>query len=218
MALKIKKQIKQSDGTILEIEGTEAEVEAFERKNEKKQQSEQAKKERKLLLESKKTIEKMTKKELTDLIQKMLAAAPSRVEHHWHYDNGYWWRPWWNNGIWTYQYTLTNPTYVGHSQWATNTSGNSIMGSSVNSSIITCNSAADFSKTTGIKPAAIATTLTAAALNDGSVGNKITCGTITSTSATGSAMGVSTNGITLGNFAGQSSNMTSGIINMNIKS
>ena len=71
--LRIRKEIKNQDGTITEVEGTEAEVEAYERKQEKKRQSETVKKERKLLLDSAKALGKMTKKDLLELIQKALA-------------------------------------------------------------------------------------------------------------------------------------------------
>lgn len=45
MALKIKKQIKNPDGTFTELEGTEAEIEAYEKKQRKKNESVQKKRE-----------------------------------------------------------------------------------------------------------------------------------------------------------------------------
>lgn len=188
MALNIKKQIKNSDGTITEIQGTEAEIEAYEKKSEKKQQSENAKKERKLLLESQKTIEKMTKKDLMELIQKMLAAAPTRDIHHWHYDNGYWWRPWWQNGIWTYQYSTNNPVY----SYTTNTAYSTTAAQS--SGVMSCNSVADFSKTTGIKQSTIATNLLASSQGAGLTNTGLaTTGMISSNAlnTVGSSMGSS---------------------------
>ncbi len=130
--LKVKKQIKQLDGTVIEIEGTEAEVEAYEKKVGKKQQSEQAKKERKLLLESQKTIDKMSKKELIELIQAELAKQASRVEHHWYHHDGWWWKPHWDFNRWTYIYTQQNPNAGGI--YITDT----------------CDSIIDLTKTTGI--------------------------------------------------------------------
>jgi len=210
MALNIKKQIKNSDGTITEIQGTEAEIEAYEKKNEKKQQSEQAKKERKLLLESQKTIEKMTKKDLMELIQKMLAAAPTRDIHHWHYDNGYWWRPWWQNGIWTYQYSTNNPVVP---MYSTNVAYSSTAAQA--SDIRTCDSVADFSKTTGINQSTIATNLLA------SGAGLTTTGTISGNMLTTNAINVGAVGYGMSSGCSSGaieSSMTSGIINANFKS
>jgi len=200
MALKVKKSIKQQDGTVVEVEGTEAEVEAFEKKNEKKQQSENAKKERRLLLESQKTIDKMTKKDLMELIQKMLAAAPTRDIHHWHYDNGYWWRPWWQNGIWTYQYSTNNPVY----SFTTNTAYSSTAAQA--SDIKTCNSVADFSKTTGINQSTIATNLLASSHGAGLT----TTGTISGNMLTTNAVNVGAVGY------GMSSGCSSGALESSI--
>ncbi len=156
--LKIKKQIRQPDGSTVEIEGTEAEVEAYERKLEKKQQSEQAKKERRLLLEFQKTLDKLTRKEPLELIQEALAKQQgAQVVHHWHYDNGYWWRPWWNDGVWRWQYTPNNP-YI----WTLNSNANSPIVGQDQSSIpmnanaegrwLTCSSVDELSQGIGVQP------------------------------------------------------------------
>jgi hypothetical protein len=127
MTLKIKKQIKNSDGTVTEIEGTEAEVEAFLRKQEKKKESIDNR--RKDLILGKKmsaadlkqmiaeeiTSRLMTAEQLKRTIQDEIAKAPAKsVEHHWHQTNGWWWRPYWDFAAplptWKYTYTQQDPS------------------------------------------------------------------------------------------------------------
>jgi hypothetical protein len=127
--LKIKKQYKQADGTLIEVEGDEAEIEAFEKKQRKQKAQIESESRKKTILYG---------KELEDLIRRIAAEeaakATPKVEHHWHYDwrpwNGYYWRPLWDGVSWTYQYsTAANPG-----------DGNYTV----------CNSAADLSSAIGI--------------------------------------------------------------------
>lgn len=87
MAIKIKKQYKQADGTLIEVEGTEAEVEAFEKKQRKqKQQIEETEKKRTILYG----------KDL-DLLRKIIAeelAKQPKYNYHYHYPPPYY-RPYW---------------------------------------------------------------------------------------------------------------------------
>jgi hypothetical protein len=110
MALKVKKQYKNQDGTITEVEGTEAEIESFEKKRDKKNESAQKKKE---ILHGKKAknvdMEEL-KRFLSEEVQKLAAI---REVHHWYFNNGWWWRPWYYNGSVTYLYSQTQPT-VGY--------------------------------------------------------------------------------------------------------
>jgi hypothetical protein len=106
MALKIKKQYKNADGTITEVEGTEAEVESFEKKNNKKNESAQKKKE---ILHGKKAKNVDMEELKRFLIEEVQKLAAIREVHHWYYNNGWWWRPWWFNGAWTYIYSQTQP-------------------------------------------------------------------------------------------------------------
>lgn len=70
MAIRIKKQYKQSDGTLIEVEGSEAEIESFEKKQHKqKSQIEQAEKKKTILYG--KDLEN-----LRELIQDELAKNP----------------------------------------------------------------------------------------------------------------------------------------------
>lgn len=110
--LRIKKQIKQPDGTILEIEGTEAEIEAYEKKQNKKNESAQKKKEILHGKKAKKLDMEELKRFLSEEIQKLAAI---REVHHWYFNNGWWWRPWYFNGQTTYIYSQTQPAsgYVG---------------------------------------------------------------------------------------------------------
>lgn len=208
--LKVKKQIKQQDGTVVEVEGTEAEVEAFERKHEKKQQSEQSKKERKLLLDSKRTLDKLTKKELLELLelleQALAKQAQPTVVHHWYHSNGWWWRPWWQDGIWTYQYTQTDPNWV-----LTNTNGtgwmNSNAGVNLNAnssqSFFTCNSVEELAQHTGVGMIQVYSSLVSnigdqpsAACGQNFTGLKLTADSIQTTDYSQAGDGI--NGIKLG--------------------
>ena len=112
MALKIKKQIKNTDGTITEVEGTEAEVEAFLKKQNKRNEDVEQKK-RNLILG----------KEALAEVQKMIDAAIIRhnllqnhngnavIHQHWYHNNGYWWQPRWTGNRYDYVYTMQNPTF-----------------------------------------------------------------------------------------------------------
>ena len=148
MALKIKKQIKNSDGTITELEGTEAEVEAFLRKQEKKKESIENRK--KDLILGKSATEQIRK-----LIQEEIAKIPpARDIHHWHYDNGYWWRPLWANGVWTYQYTQANPNTWYSTAGLGDTYGGVLTCANISSQeadkgILTCNSALELGNILG---------------------------------------------------------------------
>jgi hypothetical protein len=109
MALQIRKTYKDpTGGTETYVEGTEAEVEAYEKKQEKKRitQEQTAKKKRVLLGKG------MVEADLRRIIREEIAAAPPKtVEHHWYNYNGWWWRPYVVGplGSWTYQYTNTDP-------------------------------------------------------------------------------------------------------------
>lgn len=73
MALKIKKNIKQQDGTIIELEGTEAEIEAWEKKQAKRQKSENIKQEKTILYG------KDLLKNIRKIIVKEIAKRPSQI-------------------------------------------------------------------------------------------------------------------------------------------
>jgi hypothetical protein len=196
MALKIKKQIKNSDGTITELEGTEAEVEAFLKKQNKKDESTQTKKKNLIL-----------GKEMAAVIQDMIDAAitkhalhnhlnlqPKEV-HHWHFNNGYWWRPAWVGGVFTYQTSNVDPNVYG-------TTG-----------ITLCNNVSELSSKIGVPQSEIpvnalsVSTTAAASSNMLSSNNNIKFGTV--------QMGkVDPANYTMDSLPG----VTSGFINMNIKS
>jgi hypothetical protein len=151
MALKIKKSYKQSDGTILEVEGTEAEIEVFEKKQDKRRQTENKSKERKLLLDGRKTLDKMTKAELLKLVEEAIQkkiSAPERHIHHWYYTGGWWWRPWYGDNGWSYQYCNSNPYLTGVAGDINFSSGNYVSNSS--NSFYTCNSVNELSDKTGM--------------------------------------------------------------------
>lgn len=122
MALRVKKQIKNPDGTITEIEGTEAEVEAFLRKHDKMKEAPVAKPKRDLILgkDAEDRIRQligeelgkrlMTHEQLADFIRRTApATGQTHHYHHWYHDNGWWWRPYWTGLAWTYQYTNSDP-------------------------------------------------------------------------------------------------------------
>lgn len=72
MALKIKKVILNDKGQVVEeLEGTEAEIEAYERKQSKKNETVGRKKE-------------LLKDEIRRMIKEEIAASPPKVEHHFH--------------------------------------------------------------------------------------------------------------------------------------
>ena len=206
MALKIKKQIKNSDGTITELEGTEAEVEAFLKKQSKKDES---------LVQKKKNL--ILGKEMRAAIQEMIDAAfanesantykraPQIIEHHWHHYNGWWWKPQWYNGNYTFVATQRDPNLYS-------TTG-------AMSGYITCNTVNDLSSKIGMSANDISSNIGAP------VGQ-----TITTTDASSAWYGVKTNGI-VGTTGGVVSthaatgagstvpgNISSGIINLNLKS
>lgn len=104
--LRIRKEFKQPDGTVIEVEGTEAEVEAYEKKQTKKNESAQRKKE---ILHGKRAksinIDEL-KQFLSQEIQKLAAI---REVNQWYFNNGWWWRPWYFNNSWTYIYSQNQP-------------------------------------------------------------------------------------------------------------
>lgn len=109
--LKIKKQIKNSDGTFIEIEGTEEEIERFEKKQKKKYESEQKRKE--VLLGKTKKLKGIDVEELRKVLSEEIAKLQAIKEvHHWYYNNGWWWRPWYYGGTTVYLYSQTNPRTV----------------------------------------------------------------------------------------------------------
>lgn len=130
MALKIKKTILDNQGRIIEeLEGTESEIESYMKKRQKREetiQKEQSKKKGVLL-----------GKEMLAKIQELIDAAilkhalthPAhqavQVEHHWYHNNGWWWRPMWDytKNNWYYTYTSQNPEAGGVSYITCNTAG-----------------------------------------------------------------------------------------------
>lgn len=113
--LRIKKQYKQPDGTMIEVEGSEAELEAYEKKQQKKNESAQRKKEilhgKAKKLAAKALASKEALEELRKFISDEMAKKQAIKEvHHWYYNNGWWWRPWWVDGTVTYLYSQTQPT------------------------------------------------------------------------------------------------------------
>jgi hypothetical protein len=112
MALKIKKQIKNPDGTMTEIEGTEAEVEAFLRKAQKQNETaEKAERKKNLILgkEAKAEIQKMIEDAVRIAIgaHEILKQHGSSVvhEHHYYRHGGYYWQPWYDG---SYRYRPFN--------------------------------------------------------------------------------------------------------------
>jgi hypothetical protein len=163
MSVNIRKVVLDSQGRVIEeYEGNEAEVEAYEKKKSKREQTETAKKEKKLLLEASRALDKMAKKELIELIQKTLAeqAARQTTVYEWHYHGGWYWKPYWDAGRWTYL-TTTNisPSY---------------------SNVISCNSVDELSKNIGLDAVGVYSSLLA---DQGNVlaapGNSVTEGTLT---------------------------------------
>ena len=100
-----------------EYQGEEAEVESYEKKSQKKRQTEDAKKKKEIL--HGKALEELIRR----IASEEAAKTPPKIEHHWHnqyhYDwrpwNGYYWRPYWDGITWTYQYaTNLNTAHDGH--------------------------------------------------------------------------------------------------------
>lgn len=102
--LKIKKQIKNPDGTVTEIEGTEAEVEGFLKKVEKQNETAQrsAEKKRNLILgkEAKAEIQKMIEDavRLAIVAHEVVKQHSSTIvyEHNYYRHGGYYWQPWYD--------------------------------------------------------------------------------------------------------------------------
>ena len=226
--LRIRKEIRNPDGTTTEIEGTEAEVEAYERKNEKKKQTEQAKKERKLLLDSARTLDKMTKKDLVELIQKTLAEQATKEIHHyhWYYNNGYWWKPDGDGRAWVYLTTNTNPNL---GQWYTTVgssipAGGTYLTQGLNSNtlndghVVTCNSIDELTRSTGIGAEAVYASMLAGETAVPTVG--VYNASITAAGAADQGV-QGTNGLDLYRSAittVTAEPITSGIIDMNMRS
>jgi hypothetical protein len=133
--MKIKKQYKQDDGTLIEVEGEEWEIEAYEKKQAKKNESLKKKKE---ILHGKAAEEILKIKNAMNelkkfIVDELIKLQTVREVHHWHYNNGYWWRPW---------YTPIGPIY-----FYSNINPNNIADSSM---VFTCNSVAELSSKIGI--------------------------------------------------------------------
>jgi hypothetical protein len=109
MSLKIKKSYPdpQNPGRFIEVEGTEAEIESYEKKQNKKNESSQKKRD---ILHGKKAKNFDMDELKRFLVEELQKLAAIREVHHWYYNNGWWWRPWWLNGSWTYIYSQTQPT------------------------------------------------------------------------------------------------------------
>lgn len=213
MALKIKKQIKNSDGTITELEGTEAEIEAFLKKESKKQESVQKKKS--LILG--KGMEARIREIIAEELAK-LPAAQTSTYHHWYHYNGWWWRPYYTlGGSWLYQYTNSNPT---------NYTANSLS-CSENTGVMTCQSAQELSKMVGVPEhqatlsvSSMSSQLGSQLLGDtrlfatNSAGDSLASSTF---SCSDDSKGTWVSALNA-NAGGEVGQYTSGIINMNIKS
>ena len=133
MALKIKKSILNDKGQIIEeLEGTEAEIESYERKRTKKQESAKSKKG---LLLGKEMLAHVQKLIDEAILKHALVASHSAlwqtkvIEHHWYRDNGWWWKPQWHNDHYIYMATNQDP-----SVYSQGTAGGNY---------ITCNSSAE---------------------------------------------------------------------------
>lgn len=115
--VRIKKQYRQPDGTIIEVEGSEAEIEAFEKKQRKQKQQIESEEKKKTILYGKDL------DEIRKIIREELAALPPKIEYRYHYypryDNPYWvnptpyyYRPFWSTGD-TYGGSITCDAKVG---------------------------------------------------------------------------------------------------------
>jgi hypothetical protein len=218
MALKIKKIITNEKGFITEeLEGTEAEIEAYEKKKSKKDET--VKKKKDLLLG----------KEMLAQVQKMIDDAVLKhslfhshslvVEHHWHQTNGWWWKPYMDQGQWRYYYTQNNPNtfggITGVGQYATN-------GITSSPGVYTCNSAVEMGSKLGVDASYVEHQVGSGITNTGVVSSNSINGAATEVEPLwkvlkGSAYDV---GMKLGSAGVGQSNLdiTSGIVNMNIKS
>jgi hypothetical protein len=200
MALKIKKQIKNSDGTITELEGTEAEVEAFLKKQSKKDESLVQKKKNLILgREMRAAIQEM----IDDALNKTAQFSQSKVvEHHWYHNNGWWWRPTWVGGNYVYQATQYDPNRYAVAS----------------NNCITCNSSAELGSNIGVNEGFVVNTVGQGVSN--LVGTKVTASdyasnwcAVTNTVGAASTYTCDTNANAL-----TPGNISSGIINLNIKS
>jgi len=132
MALRIKKKILDERGETIEVEGTEAEVEAFENKLSKKKQTEEKARQKRLLLEGKKKASEMTLEDLFRLIERLLKERVAEHHyHHWYRYNDWWYRPLWYGDHYVWCTTNTDPT-----------SGKGV--------IATCNSLEELGQRTGV--------------------------------------------------------------------
>lgn len=91
MALKIKKQYRQPDGTLIEIEGTEAEIESFEKKQRKQKQQIESEEKKKTILYGKDL------EEIRKIVQEEITKIP-RIEYHYHGSAVSHWFPAWSGG------------------------------------------------------------------------------------------------------------------------
>jgi hypothetical protein len=73
--IRVKKQYKQSDGTLIEVEGTEDEIERFEKKQRKQKSSNEQAEKKKTILYGKEF------EEIRKIIREEIAAAPARIEY-----------------------------------------------------------------------------------------------------------------------------------------
>jgi hypothetical protein len=136
MALKVKKSYPDPNnpGRFIEVEGTEAEIESFEKKQQKKNESATRKKE---ILHGK-AARSLKNADVIEELKKFIAQEVAKITaarevHHWYFNNGWWWRPWYFNGQTTYLYSTTAPNTAG---WET--------------SIISCNSSNELQTATGV--------------------------------------------------------------------
>lgn len=145
MALRIRKTVYDQMGRVSEeLDGTEAEIEAYEKKQKKKNESVQKKKE---ILHGK-AAKALKQQDVLDELKKFLAAELAKNQavreiHHWYYHNGWWWAPYYGiGGGLTYYFSQQHPTQIG------------------STSILTCNSSEALSKATGIDANTLTTALT----------------------------------------------------------
>ena len=78
--VRIKKQYKQPDGTLIEVEGTEAEIEAFERKQQKQKATIEETSRKKTILYGKDL------EEIRKIVQEEIAKIPPKVEYRYVYE------------------------------------------------------------------------------------------------------------------------------------
>lgn len=91
--VRIRKQYKQPDGTLIEVEGTESEIEAFEKKQQKQKVSNEQAEKKRTILYGKDALEEFRK-----IVREEIAAAPPRIEYRYlpypYYPHTYWVNPW----------------------------------------------------------------------------------------------------------------------------